>query len=109
MIKNYLLVTWRYIVRNKTNSIINIAGLTVSMASFMFILMYVQDELKFDTFLENADRVYQVNLDADFGEGNKFNIGKTPASVCGALVRNIPEIEVASRVYRPGNLVVRSG
>lgn len=107
MLKNYILITWRSMLRNKTNSLINIFGLAVGIASFIFILLFVKDELKYDTFLEKADRIYQVDLNSNFG-GQDFYIGKTPASVSAALVRNFPEIEYASRVYRPGDVIVRS-
>ncbi len=107
MIKNYFKIAWRSILRNKLNSGLNITGLAIGMASFILILLYVQDELKYDTFLKDADRIYQVALNTDFG-GEEIFIGKTPASVSSALTRNFPEIENTARVYRPGDIVLKS-
>jgi putative ABC transport system permease protein len=108
MIRNYLKIAWRNILRNKISSGINIIGLAIGMSSFIMILLFVQDELKFDKFLEKSDRIYQVALNAKFLNGEEIFIGKTPASVSSALSRNFPEIENSARVYRPGDLVVRS-
>lgn len=107
MLRNYLKMAWRNMLRNKVNSGINISGLAIGMATFIMILLYVQDELKFDQFLEKNDRIYQVALNANLGE-EEFYIGKTPASVSAALTRNFPEIAGAARVYRPGELIVRA-
>jgi putative ABC transport system permease protein len=100
-------MTWRKLSRNKTSSFINISGLAIGMASFIMILLYVQDELKYDKFLNNHDKIYQVTLNGNSGE-QEFFIGKTPASVSSALMRNFPEIESAVRIYKPGDMIVRS-
>jgi putative ABC transport system permease protein len=107
MLKNYIKIAWRNLFRNKLNSSIHIAGLSIGMTSFILILLYVQDELKYDRFLEKNERIFQVALNGNMGDGQEFFIGKTPASVSSALVRNFPEIEYATRVYRPGDLLVR--
>jgi putative ABC transport system permease protein len=107
MIIHYIKIAWRGIVRNKLNSSLNITGLAIGMASFILILLYVQDELKYDKFLDDSERIYQVALNTDFG-GEEIFIGKTPASVSPALARNFPEIENAARVYRPGDIVLKS-
>lgn len=109
MIKNYFIIAWRNILRNRTNTFINIGGLAIGISCFILILIYVKDELRYDRFLSNTDRIYQVNLNMAYGDGQEGNIGKTPASVSSALLRNFPEIESSSRVYRPGDLVVKAG
>jgi putative ABC transport system permease protein len=108
MLRNYIKIAWRNLLRNKLNSSINIAGLAIGMTSFILIALYVQDELKYDRFLEKNDHIFQVALNGNMGDGQEFFIGKTPASVSTALVRNFPEVEYATRVYRPGDLLIRS-
>src|SRR6185295_3251336 len=107
MLKNYFKVAWRNIGRNKVNSFINIAGLAIGMASVILIAFYVQDELRYDKFFKNADRIYQVNLNGN-QDGTDFWTGNTPPTVGPALVSEIPEIESYVRIYKPGDLVVRS-
>src|ERR1041385_3744691 len=102
MLKNYFKIAWRNIARNRVYSIINIAGLAVGMACVIFIAFYVIDELNYDRFFKDADRIYQVNLDGNFGT-EEFITGNTPPTVGPALVATFPEIESSTRIFRPGN------
>lgn len=109
MLKNYLLVAWRNIIRNKTSGIINIAGLAIGIACVILISLYVQDELHFDRFLKNADRIYQVNLDAVMSGEAGYN-SNTPPPVGPALQKAFPEIAAYTRFYAygMGNVVISS-
>ena len=60
MIKNYLKVAWRNLVKNKAQSFINIAGLSVGMAVAMLIGLWIWDELSFNKSFDNYDRIAQV-------------------------------------------------
>jgi putative ABC transport system permease protein len=61
MFKYNLKIAIRNIVKYWNYSIINIGGLAIGLASFIFIILYIDDELKYDRYHENADRVYRVN------------------------------------------------
>ena len=60
MIKNYFKIAWRNLVKSKGYSAINISGLSVGMAVAMLIALWIQDELSFDKYNKNYDRVAQV-------------------------------------------------
>ncbi len=60
MIKNYLKVAWRNLVKNKASSLINIGGLAVGMAVAMLIGLWIWDELSFNTYHQNYDHIAQV-------------------------------------------------
>ena len=60
MIKNYLKIAWRNLIKNKVSSLINIGGLAVGMAVVMLIGLWIYDELSFDKYHENHDRIAQV-------------------------------------------------
>src|SRR5580692_9022220 len=107
MLKNYLLIAWRNIVRNKINSIINVSGLAIGIASVIMITLYVQDETQYDKFLKNANRIYQVDLDGMMG-GQGGLLSNTPPAVGPALQRSFPEIEAYSRFYVMGDEVIRN-
>ena len=107
MLTSYLKIAWRNISRNKVYSVINIAGLAIGMACVVFITFYVVDEQSFDRFLKNSDRIYQVNLDANF-QGSQFLTSNTPPTVGPALVNAFPEIESYTRIFRPGNTLMRT-
>jgi putative ABC transport system permease protein len=62
MFKNYLKIALRNIVRQKVYSSINIAGLAIGMACFILISLWVRDELSYDRFHENGDRIYRPRV-----------------------------------------------
>ncbi|MCK4932574.1 MAG: ABC transporter permease [Candidatus Aminicenantes bacterium] len=60
MFNNYLKIALRNIFKHKGYSLINIVGLAIGMACCLLILLYIQDELSYDRYHENADRIYRV-------------------------------------------------
>jgi putative ABC transport system permease protein len=60
MIKNYLKIAWRNLIKNKISSLINIGGLAVGMAVAMLIGLWIWDELSFNKYHQNYDRIAQV-------------------------------------------------
>ena len=58
MIRNYIIIAWRNLLRNKFISLINIGGLAIGLATFMIIAIYVSYELSYDKGFENMDRIY---------------------------------------------------
>lgn len=60
MIKNYLKIAWRNLIKNKVSSFINIGGLAVGMAVAILIGLWIFDELSYDTYHKNYDRIVQV-------------------------------------------------
>ncbi|UII20924.1 ABC transporter permease [Fulvivirga ligni] len=66
MLKNYLLVTIRNLLKNRVYSFINITGLAIGIACAVLILLWVQHETSFDKFIPKEDRLYQVWANADF-------------------------------------------
>ncbi|WP_257657316.1 ABC transporter permease [Parapedobacter lycopersici] len=60
MIKTYFKIAWRNLAKNKKSAIINIVGLALGMAVFILIALWVWDELSFDKYHENYDRIGQV-------------------------------------------------
>jgi len=102
MFKNYFKITVRNLMRNKLYSFINTFGLAFGMAITILITLYVEHELSFDTYHENADRIYRVayrNL-----HQHKFAV--THAPLAPALTREFPEIVSAARIMRMFNSTV---
>jgi putative ABC transport system permease protein len=60
MIKNYLKIAWRNLVKNKAHTFINVTGLSVGMAVAMLIGLWIWDELSYDKYFENHDKIVQV-------------------------------------------------
>src|ERR1700712_2906577 len=72
MIKNYLKIAWRNLVKNKVSSFINIGGLSVGMAVAMLIGLWIYDELSFDKYHKNYDRIEQV-MEHQTSNGNIYS------------------------------------
>src|ERR1041384_8079857 len=66
MLRNYLLVTFRNLLKNGFYSFINISGLAVGITCSILIILWVADETSFDKFHPKADRLYQVWVNAYF-------------------------------------------
>lgn len=105
MFKNYIKIAWRNALRHKVNSIITIMGLAIGLACVVLIAFFVNDELSYDQFFKDAERVYRVNINGKMGEG-EFFAGYTPPPAGTTLVENFPEIESYTRIYRPGVAVI---
>jgi ABC-type antimicrobial peptide transport system permease subunit/AraC-like DNA-binding protein len=69
MFKNYLKIAWRNTIRNKASSLINISGLAVGMAVAMLIGLWIWDEVSFNKFNANYDRIVQVLANKNVGGG----------------------------------------
>src|SRR5277367_3416263 len=97
MVKNFLKIAYRNIVRSKGFSIINISGLAIGMASAILILLWVQNELSYDSFYANSNRLYQ-SWNRDRGNDGIDCWNVTPKPLAPALKQDYPEIEKATRV-----------
>ena len=60
MIKNYLKIAWRNLLKNKAHTFINVTGLSVGMAVAILIGLWIWDELSFDKYFQNHDKIVQV-------------------------------------------------
>ncbi len=97
MFKNYLKTALRNIRKHKTYSFVNISGLAAGMVCCFFIFLWVRNELSFDRFHENADRIHRVVAE-HFTEGRSDVFPSTPAPLAKALMDEFPEVEQALRL-----------
>jgi putative ABC transport system permease protein len=98
MITNYFKIAIRNILRHKIYSIINIAGLSVGMACTILILLWVQHELSYDRYHKNADRIYRVTTDINFGSmQGAYAVSNHTAGP--TIQKNFPEVEKAVRFH----------
>jgi putative ABC transport system permease protein len=109
MLTNYLKIAWRNLVKNKTFSLINIVGLASGLACFILIALYVADELSYDRFYKNANRIYRINSDIIFG-GNKLHLAVASDPMGAALKKDYPQVEEFVRFYNSnGYKLVKKG
>ncbi len=104
MFKNYFILAYRNLVRNKVFSFINIFGLAIGLATCILMITYIFSELGYDKQNKNADRIYRIAYKAD----KKINPrdkswASTAAPLAGGLKSDLPEVEQATRLLKfPG-------
>jgi len=96
-------------LKNKSFSVINILGLATGLSCFLLISLYVMDELSFDRFFKNADRIYRINASIRFGGGD-FNYPLSSDMMGQTLKKDYPQVEEYARIYNSnGNKLVKKG
>ncbi|WP_026967503.1 ABC transporter permease [Algoriphagus terrigena] len=96
MLKNYVIIAWRNLIRNKSFSLINILGLAVSMSVCLLIIMIGIDQYSYDTYHSKKDRIYRVHT-TRYQENN----GETASSalpLAEKLKTEYPIIEAAAGI-----------
>ncbi len=108
MIRNFFLTAVRNISRHKGFTFINITGLAIGLAASLLILLWVQDELSYDRFHENAETIYRVEED-QFYSGERYHVTVTPHPSGPVWKERIPEIIDQTRINRLPRLLFRNG
>ncbi|MHB1685989.1 MAG: ABC transporter permease [Ignavibacteriaceae bacterium] len=109
MLKNYLKIAVRNIRKRKVHSLINVFGLAIALTAFTLIMLWVQDELRYDHFNIKADRIYRINTFIKQDSGNDIDMAMTSTPLAAAL-KQLPEVENVVRLQGPGkNAVVKFG
>jgi len=105
MIKNYLKIALRNIVKHKGFSFINIVGLAIGVACSILILLFVTHELSYDKFHEKADRIYRIAVRASVGD-TKINQTYSSSMTFKKLLEDFPEIEKGVKFLNAGRVTV---
>ncbi|MDN5286199.1 MAG: putative transport system permease protein [Mucilaginibacter sp.] len=108
MIRNYLKVAVRTLLKNKGFTFINILGLALGLATCLLIIFYVVDELSYDRYNTKYDRIYRVNTDLKYG-GVLTSFAIVAPPVADALKSNFPEVENAVRISPAINIRFKKG
>ena len=104
MLRNFFKIAIRNIAKQKFYSALNILGLTIGMAGTLMAILYVSDELSYDQFHSDIDRMYRVGLHGKIA-GQDIRVTSTCAPMSVALVAEIPEIDESIRISQRGNFI----
>lgn len=108
MLRNYFKTAFRNLLKNKGYSAINIFGLACGLAICLLIILYVANELNYDTYNKKYERIYRVDSDIKFG-GHHFVLAATPDPLGAALKENFPQVEQYVRFRSHGGILVKKG
>ena len=96
MLRNYLKIAWRNLLRNRTATIINLFGLSVSVAFCLLLFYHIRWEKSFDTFHADKDRIFRCES-STLREGAEENGLAFPIVSGPELQRNFPEVAAVNR------------
>ena len=108
MIRNFLKQTWRSLVKNKTYSFLNIIGLSVGLTCFALIALWVNDELSYDKFNKNYDRIVRLT-GIEKREGGISESAVSSAPMAQALKNDYPEVENTVRFDMHEEIIEHNG
>ncbi len=109
MLKNYLKTGIRTLLRHKGYSTLNIMGLAVGLAVCILIFLWVQDELGYDRFHTNADRIYRVIEHEELSSGEVLSYSQQGPALAPILKADYPEILESVRFRVLGDRLVKFG
>ena len=107
MIRYHLTYAIRHLAKNKLYTILNLFGLSIGLACFALIGLWVKSELSYDRFHEKSDRIYRV-VSKFVDETSVIDQAVTSPPLGPALIKDIPEVEQAVRID-PGDAVMAVG
>jgi putative ABC transport system permease protein len=106
MFKSYLIITFRNLFRHKFYSAINILGLSIGLTCFLFIAIFVVDELSYDKDFFEAENIYRMDFSGNIN-GSEFITALMSAPGAKTMVADYPEVVDAFRFRGTGNWYVK--
>ena len=105
MIRNYITIAWRNLLKYKAISFIMVFGLAASIAAFLLIAQYVVFEFSYDQFHTNGENIYRVRLD-DYKQGVLTNSSVISYyAEAPAIKQTVPEVENFVRLHRADGMI----
>ena len=94
-------------LKYKGYSLINIIGLSIGLTICFLLSLWINDELSYDQFHENSNRIYRMQWEAKYGD-NSWKMPLVPMPLAGMMEREFPEVEKATQVFK-GRFTVQKG
>lgn len=107
MLRNYLKIAIRNLLRNKGYSSITIFGLSVGLAVSLLCFLYIKDELAYDKYHDKSERIYRINSAITYS-GKTMQGASAPTPMGETLKKDFPEVEESTRLGKYGSHLVKS-
>lgn len=101
MLKNFYLTAVRNMLKHKSYFLINICGLAIGIASFIFIALYIINELSYDKFHSQSENIHRVHVKGQM-MGQTMDMAVTATPMAQALISEYPEVSKVTRVKESG-------
>ena len=97
MLRHFISITLRNLLRNKTYTVINMIGLAIGMACTLLIFLWVNHEMSYDKFHANYEQIYRVVENQYYAGNEVFPVAVTPSPLAQSLKENYSEVIRATR------------
>src|SRR5659263_136752 len=108
MLKNFFINALRNMKKQRGYVIMNVSGLAIGLTSFLFITLYVINELSYDRFHQNYENIYRLKVVGRMA-GGEIDQAVTAAPMAQAMINDYPEVLKATRVTRMGEWLIKYG
>ncbi|WP_190810260.1 ABC transporter permease [Flagellimonas sp. S3867] len=98
MFKNHIKIAFRFFLKNKLFTGINILGLSIGITAFMLLARYIAFEKSYDQFIPHIDDLYRVTLTSNLGDKGFYTVATNHPAVGPAMERDFPEVESYARI-----------
>ena len=102
MFKTNLKIAWRNLLKDKQFTFLNVLGLSAGLACALLIFLWVNDELSYDKFFANNDRIYKMFEQRSNDNGDVAYSDESSGKLSDAVKVSTPEVEYAAAVAPPG-------
>src|SRR5919202_536941 len=103
MIKNYLKIAWRNLLKHPTTTGIHLLGLTLGLTTCLLIVLFIRNELSYDRYHHLGDRIYRVNEITKTSDGTERS-GVTPYPLALAMRNYFADWSKITRVHADENI-----
>src|ERR1700755_1990587 len=101
MFRTNLKIAWRNLIKDKQFTVLNVLGLSAGLACALLIFLWVNDELSYDKFFANDDRLYKL-MELRNNNGEIGYSEESSGKLSEAVKQTIPGVEYAAAVAPPG-------
>lgn len=99
MIRNYFLIAWRNLLKNRVFTLVNILGLAIGIAACLFISLYVNYHNSYDSFYDDVDDIYRVRWERHSQKGDEIRFASACPAVGETFQEAFPEVEAVAHCY----------
>ncbi len=101
MIRNYLKIAIRSLVKNKIYSFINISGLALGIATAVLLILWIQNELSYDGYHRQSNNIFRITTHLKINDTDTWHWASTPLKLSEYFKDNTPEVQKSTRLYMP--------